>query len=179
VVIREGWQTWIDVTKLYQGTKAPFNPSDPRGSALSPAKFLPHAFNGSPWGDSTLVSETVSLQMPTLEAVKLWDVFMERVEPVVKINFKWTLSHLKAAISDGEKWNRLEDGERALILSSRLFAAVSLANNECLRRFGRSRAILVSECRMRCDIAFSKMSLLAIDSLATIKAFCLYIVSNT
>ncbi|RGP79883.1 hypothetical protein FLONG3_1954 [Fusarium longipes] len=118
----EGWQMWIDVSRLYKGKKPPFNPSDPRGSALSPAKFLPHAFNGSPWRDNTL-SETFSLQMPTLEAVKLWDVFMERVEPVVKINFKWTLSHLRAAISDGEKWNRLEDGERALILSTRLFAA--------------------------------------------------------
>ncbi|CAF3591071.1 unnamed protein product [Fusarium graminearum] len=119
----EGWQTWIDVNKLYQGTKAPFNPADPRGSALSPAKFLPHAFNGSPWRDNSLISESLSLQMPTLEGVKLWDVFMERVEPVVKINFKWTLSHLKAAISDGDKWDRLEDGERALILSTRLFAA--------------------------------------------------------
>ncbi|UZP42969.1 hypothetical protein NXS19_010785 [Fusarium pseudograminearum] len=174
----EGWQTWIDVNKLYQGTKAPFNPADPRGSALSPAKFLPHAFNGSPWRDDGLVSESLSLQMPTLEAVKLWDVFMERVEPVVKINFKWTLAHLKAAISDGEKWDRLEAGERALILSTRLFAAVSLANHECLRRFGRSRAVLINECRMRCDIAFSKMSLLSIDSLATIKAFCFYIKAN-
>lgn len=176
--IRQGWQTWIDVSHLYKGTKPPFHPTDPRGSALSPAKFLPHAFNGSPWRDNTLVAQTLSLQIPTLEGVKLWDVFMERVEPIVKINFKWTLSHLKAAISDGERWNRLEDGERALILSTRLFAAVSLTNQECLQRFGRARTILINECRTRCDLAFSNLCLLAIDDLATFKALCFYVVSK-
>lgn len=114
--------------------------------------------------------------MPALEAVKLWDTFMERVEPIVKINFKWTLAHLKAAVSNEERWNALEDGERALILSTRLFAAVTLTNKECLKRFGRARALLMNECRMRCDIAFSRMNLLAIDSIATLKAFCFYIV---
>ncbi|KAH7183259.1 uncharacterized protein B0J16DRAFT_163200 [Fusarium flagelliforme] len=174
----EGWQTWIDVSRLYKGSKPQFSSNDPRGTALSPAKFLPHAFNGSPWRDNTQISETLPLQMPALEAVKLWDTFMERVEPVVKINFKWTLAHLKAAVANEEKWNALDDGERALILSTRLFAAVTLTNKECLKRFGRARALLMNECRMRCDIAFSGMNLLAIDSIATLKAFCFYIKAN-
>ena len=104
---------------------------------------------------------------------------MERVEPVVKINFKWTLAHLKPAVANEEKWNALDDGERVLILSTRLLAAVTLTNKVCLKRFGRARALLMNECRMRCDIAFSKMNLLAIDSIATLKAFCFYIVCVT
>jgi hypothetical protein len=101
---------------------------------------------------------------------------MERVEPLFKISFKWTLDHLRAALSDAEKWTKLDDGEQALALSSCLFGAMSLTNQECVSMFGRSKASLTNDCRFQCDIAFSRISLLAIDGLSTLKALCMYIV---
>ncbi|KAM0355065.1 hypothetical protein ACHAPU_000917 [Fusarium lateritium] len=175
----EGWHTWIDVSRLYKGAKPHFNASDPRGSALSPGKFLPHAFQGSPWLDSRLSSEGLSIcPIPTGEAVKLWNTFMERVEPLVKLSFRWTLDYLRVALSDAEKWARLDHGDKALILASCLFASVSLTNQECVGMFGRSKASLTNECRLHCDVAFSRISLLAIDSISTLKAFCLYMKAN-
>ncbi|KAI7758852.1 hypothetical protein LZL87_013812 [Fusarium oxysporum] len=94
----EGWHTWIDVSRLYKGSKPKFNASDPRGSALSPGKHLPHAFHGSPWRDNAILSDKLDFSpIPQEEALKLWDFFMERVEPIVKISFSWTLTHLRAA----------------------------------------------------------------------------------
>jgi hypothetical protein len=101
---------------------------------------------------------------------------MERVEPLVKISFKWTLDHLQAALTDAEKWTKLEDGEQALALSSCLFGAMSLATQECVGMFGRSKASLTNDCRFQCDVAFSRISLLAIDDISTLKALCIYIV---
>jgi hypothetical protein len=102
---------------------------------------------------------------------------MERVEPIVKISFSWTLTHLRAALSDAEKWRRLNNGDHVLILSTCLFGAASLTNQECLALFGRTKASLTNECRVQCDMAFSRISLLAIDSISALKAMCLYIVS--
>ncbi|EXK86459.1 hypothetical protein FOQG_09729 [Fusarium oxysporum f. sp. raphani 54005] len=175
----EGWHTWIDVSRLYKGSKPKFNASDPRGSALSPGKHLPHAFHGSPWRDNTILSEKLDFcPIATEEALKLWDLFMERVEPIVKISFSWTLTHLRAALSDAEKWTRLDNGDHVLILSTCLFGATSLTNQECLDLFGRTKASLTNECRVQCDMAFSRISLLAIDSISTLKAMCLYIKAN-
>ncbi|KAG5744811.1 hypothetical protein H9Q70_012485 [Fusarium xylarioides] len=175
----EGWQTWIDVSRLYKGSKPKFNASDPRGSALSPGKHLPHAFHGSPWRDNTILSEKLDFcPIPQEEALRLWDFFMERVEPIVKISFSWNLSHLRAALSDAEKWRRLDNGDHVLILSTCLFGATSLMNQECLDLFGRTKASLTDECRVQCDMAFSRISLLAIDSISTLKAMCLYIKAN-
>ncbi|KAF4979787.1 hypothetical protein FDECE_18006 [Fusarium decemcellulare] len=120
----ERWRTWMDVSRLYKGTKPQFNNSDPRGSALSPGKFLPHAFQGSPWRDIHGFPEALTAcPIPTEDAVKLWDFFLGRVEPVTKISFAWTLAKLRAALSDSEKWMRLDDGEHALLLSTCLFGA--------------------------------------------------------
>ncbi|KAF5568823.1 hypothetical protein FPHYL_2630 [Fusarium phyllophilum] len=175
----EGWHTWIDVSRLYKGSKPKFNASGPRGSALSPGKHLPHAFHGSPWRDNTILSEKLDFcPIPQEEALKLWDFFMERVEPIVKISFSWTLSHLRAALSDAEKWRRLDNGDHVLILATCLFGATSLTNQECLDIFGRTKASLTNECRVQCDMAFSRISLLAIDSISTLKAMCLYIKAN-
>ncbi|KAH7245151.1 hypothetical protein BKA59DRAFT_475417 [Fusarium tricinctum] len=175
----EGWHSWIDVTRLCKGAKPHFNASDPRNSSLSPGKFLPHAFQGSPWINTSLCSEGLPIcPIPAEEAVKLWNLFMERVEPLVKISFKWTLDHLQAALTDAEKWTKLEDGEQALALSSCLFGAMSLATQECVGMFGRSKASLTNDCRFQCDVAFSRISLLAIDDISTLKALCIYIKAN-
>ncbi|RBQ69220.1 hypothetical protein FVER14953_12420 [Fusarium verticillioides] len=103
---------------------------------------------------------------------------MERVEPIVKISFSWTLSHLRAALTDVEKWRSLDNGDHVLILSTCLFGATSLTNTECLDLFGRTKASLTNECRVQCDMAFSRISLLAIDTISTLKAMCLYIKAN-
>ncbi|KAJ3542463.1 hypothetical protein NM208_g4082 [Fusarium decemcellulare] len=175
----ERWRTWMDVSRLYKGTKPQFNNSDPRGSALSPGKFLPHAFQGSPWrGNHGFPEALTACPIPTEDAVKLWDFFLGRVEPVTKISFAWTLAKLRAALSDSEKWMRLDDGEHALLLSTCLFGAVSLTNNECVTLFGRPRTTLTSECRLHCDMAFSRTNMLAIDNISTLKALCLYIKAN-
>ncbi|KAF5660542.1 hypothetical protein FHETE_8882 [Fusarium heterosporum] len=175
----EGWHNWIDVSRLYKGAKPHFNASNPRGSALSPGKFLPHAFQGSPWLDSRLLTEGSNIcPIPTEESVKLWNIFMERVEPLVKFSFKWTLDHLRAALTDSEKWARLDHGDQSLILASCLFASVSLTKQECVSMFGRAKESLTSECRLYCDMAFSRISLLAIDNISTLKAFCLYMKAN-
>jgi hypothetical protein len=81
-------------------------------------------------------------------------------------------------LSDAAKWRSLDNGDHVLILSTCLFGAASLTNTECLDLFGRTKASLTNECRVQCDMAFSRISLLAIDSISTLKAMCLYIVSH-
>lgn len=104
---------------------------------------------------------------------------MERVEPLVKISFKWTLDRLRPALTDAENWTKLDDGEQALALSSCLFGAMSLATQESFSMFGRSKASLTNDCRFQCDLAFSRISLLAIDDISTLKALCMYIVRHS
>ncbi|KAF4338223.1 hypothetical protein FBEOM_7888 [Fusarium beomiforme] len=175
---REKWHSWIDVSRLYKG-KPKSSATHPRGSALSPAKHLPHAFHGSPWRDNTILAEKLDFcPLPANTALKLWDFFMERVEPTIKISFTWTSAQLREAIEDAEKWRGLDNGDHALILSTCLFGATSLTCAECIDVFGRTKVSLTNECRVQCDMAFSRISLLAIDNISTLKALCLYIKAN-
>ncbi|KAF4437485.1 hypothetical protein F53441_13022 [Fusarium austroafricanum] len=172
----EGWHLWIDASRLW---KPRFSTSDPRSSALNPGKLLPHAFHGSPWRDNTILSDKLDFcPIPTDEALKLWDAFMERVEPVVKISFSWDLAKLRVALCDTDEWRRFDSGNHSLILASCLFGAVSLTSEECVELFGREKVSLTNECRVQCDMAFSRIGLLAIDSISTLKALCLYIKAN-
>jgi hypothetical protein len=101
---------------------------------------------------------------------------MQRVEPITRISFEWTLHQLEKALLTPELWRRLSKGEQSLILSMCLFGVVSLSNEECINAFGQPKSSMLSRCRTHCECALSRSELLAIDDVSTLKALCLYMV---
>ena len=103
---------------------------------------------------------------------------MQRVDPVMKINFKWSLHYLRTALDDSGRWRSLSTGDQTTILAVCLFGNVTLNNTECMESFGRSRSLLLKEYRSLCEASFTRTNMLAIEDISTLKALCLYMVRS-
>lgn len=171
---RQGWQSWINVTRGH-GDGSSFGPT---AAAHQSAKNLPHAFSASPI--ALHVSNPTSdsgLPFPASEARKLWDAFRERVEPIIRLSFPWTLARLQSSMNNSAVFNELNLGERALAITSCYFGVVSLAKAECLADFGTSKVEMLSIFRRHSEEAIMRTNLLAINDIESLKAICLYVVS--
>lgn len=113
----------------------------------------------------------------TPEAAKLWSIFRERVDPVVKLSLPWTMDRLQSAMADPALYKELTPGERALAVASCYFGVVGLAKDECLAEFGTSKLDMLAAYRGHCEQSLLHINMLAIDDLDSLKALCLYVVS--
>ncbi|KAJ3499575.1 hypothetical protein NLG97_g213 [Lecanicillium saksenae] len=154
----QGWQAWINVTR---GRKD-VNPLGPTASAHQPAHQLPHAFSGSPLAQAS-------------DAVKLWAAFRDRVDPLIKLSYPWTLERLGLSLTSHEAYANMTSGEQALVIASCYFGAVSLSKAEYLREFGESRDAMLVIFRQYCEHSLINVNILAIADLESLKAICLYV----
>lgn len=169
----QGWQAWINVTRFHGGV----NQLGP-DFAHRPAKHLPHAFGGNfVTSDPESAYKWPQIPFTRDESSRLWQLFLQRVEPLVKMSFKWTLDRLQSALANDAEWIQLSDGERLLAISSCFYGAVSLSREESRENFGKSKPQLVTEFRGRCEDSFRCINILAINDIDTLKALCLYVVS--
>ena len=149
------------------------------GSIHNVGRPVPHAFQTFPWGEPpphAAIAEECPL--PAHEAIRLWDAFMERVEPLVKITFDWTLQQLRSSLLDPERWRQLSQGEHVQILSVCLLGVVSLSDDECMEDFGQPKSTLLLQHRTQCEALFARINLLAVDNMSVLKALCLYMVRH-
>ena len=148
-----------------------------RGSIHNAGRPVPHAFQAFPW-DQPPPHATITDKCPlqAQEAIRLWDTFMERVEPLVKITFDWTLQQLRSSLLDPERWRQLSQGEHVQILSVCLLGVVSLSDDECMEDFGQPKSTLLLQHRTQCEALFARINLLAVDNTSVLKALCLYMV---
>lgn len=85
---------------------------------------------------------------------------------------------MQAATIDASKWQRLSQGERAIVFAILLFGTVSLSEGEAIRTFGRLKSVLITEYRALCEQSMARINLLAIDDIHTLQALCIYMVSE-
>ncbi len=114
----------------------------------------------------------------TPEAAKLWMMFRERVDPVARLSFSWTLERLQSAVSDQSLYKKLTAGERALIVASCYFGVVSLTKDECLAECGISKPDMLTAYRYHCEQSLIHINILTISDMESLKALCLYVVSR-
>lgn len=149
----------------------------------TPGKHLSHAFNGSPWRQrqhaTTSGTATGSGTDPGPHGARLWAFYIERAEPFTKITFEWTLEKFEKALGDTIQWGKLNAGEQILVLAQCLYGCVTTTNQECLEEFGKTRTATLDEYREYCEDAFTKMNVLAIEDIFSLKALCLYIVRSS
>lgn len=151
----------------------------PEATVHRPAKGLPHAFAGSPMSLQTQNPITVTDSFrATPEAARLWMMFRERVDPVVRLSFSWTLERLQSAVNDATQYKSLTAGERALLVASCYFGVVSLTKDECLAECGTSKADLTTAYRYHCEQSFIHLNILTVSDMESLKALCLYVVSR-
>ncbi|KAJ6790270.1 hypothetical protein PWT90_06586 [Aphanocladium album] len=152
----QGWQSWINITR----GRRDGNPLGSCATAQQPTHQLPHAF--------------FALPVPN-DARKLWSAFRERVEPLIRLSFPWTLERLGLSLATTDEHYELTPGERALAITSCYFGVVSLSKAECVSEFGKPKGEMLEAFRQYSEQSLVNVNMLAINDLASLKAICLYV----
>jgi hypothetical protein len=111
-------------------------------------------------------------------ATVLWQIFDQRVEPLVRIMYRWATIGLRAKSVDMELYRSLCPSQHALVVAIYYVSAASLTENDCTTLFQKPRSTLLAECQTRCEEALSGTNLFCINDVTTIKAIMFYMVRN-
>ncbi|KAJ5465525.1 hypothetical protein N7530_009312 [Penicillium desertorum] len=108
-----------------------------------------------------------------LNIFKLWQAFLENVNPLTKIIHAPTVQQqILDAMSDLLKVSREIE---ALMFAIYCIALVSLQAEDVEESFGESKKALLSKCRRGAQLAFKNASLLRTSSSVVLQAFMLYL----
>ena len=121
---------------------------------------------------TSLSVRSVSLQ----DADALWHAFNQRVEPLVRVMYRWALEELRTKSTHSELQTSLSGTKNALISAIYYVSAHSLTDEESLSRLQQPRSELVAECQARCEDALLCTNLFCISDIDVIKAIIFYTV---
>lgn len=167
---RRTWQGW----RGRMGDKATDNVYSRRSVTSRPR---PHAMAGSPVESG--VHQTSLGPVPQERSNFLWDTFVKRVAPFMRILFSWSLLELRTKSARNDPQASLSGTEIALEMAIYYVATNTLLDEECQQATGLSQASLLSEHQARCENALSSLNLLCITDFTTIKAIVFYVVCFT
>lgn len=112
-----------------------------------------------------------------LHIFKLWQTFLERVNPLTKIVHAPTVQQqILEAMSDLKQVSK--DFE-ALMFSIYCISLISLQAGDVEKAFGESKKKFLSRCRRGAQQAFRNASFLRTSSTVVLQAFILYLVRCT
>lgn len=111
-------------------------------------------------------------------AMRLWDVFSQRVHPLIKISFDWEIQQLQVNITSPSGLDGLTYQEYAFVFGVYLLSVTSLTEDECLTQLERSRFAMISDYQVSCEQALACSNFLCASDLTTLQASAMYIVSH-
>ncbi|KAJ5162261.1 hypothetical protein N7492_007653 [Penicillium capsulatum] len=110
-----------------------------------------------------------------LHIFKLWQTFLENVNPLTKIVHAPTVQQqILEAMGDLHQIGREFE---ALMFSIYCVALISLSADEVSKSFGESKKKLLSRCRRGAQLAFTNAHLLRTSNVVVLQAFLLFILS--
>ncbi|KAG8668942.1 hypothetical protein FPOAC2_08247 [Fusarium poae] len=103
----------------------------------------------------------------------LWQIFLENIEPLVKVLHIPTMSKLMAQVRRGE--HDLRPGDEALVFTIYYAAVVSSEKQEIETNLGGSQSHFISQFRFALEQALAKSNLLNTTNMAVLQAFVIYL----
>jgi hypothetical protein len=130
----------------------------------------PHAMASS-------VATGTRCELPSPRKVSiLWHVFFQRVEPLVRIMFRWATVELRIKTTSLEQ-PPLDGTEYALVTAIYYASVRSLTDDDCRNLLQESRATLLADYQSRCEEALQSTNLFCMSDITIIKAIIFYFVS--
>lgn len=168
---RRGWQGWIGNN----------DNSGEKSAASNRNPFLlrkrPHALSSMLSSDNStdLFSEWPSHEHASI----LWHAFINRVEPFVRITFRWIRDSLRTRSMDVELRQQLSKPENALVSAIFYISVSSLADEECRNSLQQSRSSLLSQYQAICEESLLRTNLLCMNEIVVMKAIIFYMVRKS
>lgn len=170
IVLEEDGHTFYVESRVWQ---------DWLGKGTSKNSFMshkrPHALSDQI--SSYQRNHDLSITHPHLEqASMLWTVFYQRVEPLVRITFRWQLKELQDRSLNADRLKDFSDAEHALVIAIYLVSIVSLLDDECDDLLHESRFSLISRYHALCEESLLLANIFCMVDVTVIKAVVFYMV---
>lgn len=165
---RRAWQGWLGINNNEGVSEA----TSSRNPFL--LRDRPHALS-SIIGGQAAVSLLAREPSPQY-ADALWNTYRLRVEPLVRISYRWALDQLRARSVDVEQRQHLSATEQAFVCSVYLISVHSLPDEECQSTFDVPKPMLLNHYHVLCEEALMRTNILCIADIMVIKAIILYTV---
>ena len=128
---------------------------------------------------SLILGETVkkslsALHPSPLHIFKLWQTFLENINPLIKILHGPTVQ--QQLLEASGSLNTVSKELEALMFSIYCIALVSLKADDVQKTYGESKALLLSRFRRGARLAFTKAGILRTSKTVVLQAFVLYLV---
>ena len=165
---RRSWRPWRAESGSDQGVQLP------AGFTTIPLPKLPHALV------SVLPSHnTRPITDPPVDAHRarvLWDTFKERVEPLVRVVFRWQIGDLvrRTMCADSTPLSNLE---QSLVDAIYYASANSLTDDQCMVLLQTPKSTFLAHCQTQCEQSLLGPDLFCVKDILTIKAVIFYVVS--
>ena len=152
--------------------------TDDEADTSTPATRYPLEYmsneSGLLFGSPLLGRSLRDLHPTSLHVQKLWFVFRENVDPLLKLFHTPTkeVTILKCSTALDSLTQRTE----AFMFAIYFFAVTSLAEEECLDQFGEDRSLLLDRYQYATEQAMMRVGLLGSTDLVVIQTFLMYLV---
>ncbi|KAF4444796.1 hypothetical protein F53441_11054 [Fusarium austroafricanum] len=103
----------------------------------------------------------------------LWQIYLENIEPLVKVLHIPTMSRLMTQVRRGE--HELRPGDEALVFAIYYSAVASMEKQEVEANLGASQSHFISQFRFALEQALAKANLLTTTNMAMLQAFVIYL----
>ncbi|KIW80928.1 hypothetical protein Z517_03951 [Fonsecaea pedrosoi CBS 271.37] len=121
-------------------------------------------------------AQTSSLHPSPEHVLKLWQIFLTNVNPLMKIVHQPTLQHsIEEAIRD---LDHIPRGLEALMFAIYGGAVLSMRDGECQATFGESRTVLQSRYRLGIRRALTKARFMATYDIVVLQALVIYLLTT-
>ncbi|KAI8686620.1 Zn(2)-C6 fungal-type domain-containing protein [Fusarium sp. Ph1] len=103
----------------------------------------------------------------------LWQIYLENIEPLVKVLHIPTMSRLMTKVRRGE--HDLRPGDEALVFAIYYSAVVSMESDEAQTNLGASKSHYIAQFRFALEQALAKANLLTTSDMAVLQAFAIFL----
>ncbi|MCJ1284842.1 hypothetical protein MMC26_004179 [Xylographa opegraphella] len=112
------------------------------------------------------------------DATTLWNIFYQRVHPVMKISFTWEIERIRAIATAADGPAGLGFQEHAFIFAAYLISLVSLSEDECSTLLGRPKSTFCSELQLLCEQALAGSNFLGASEIIIMQASAMYMIAG-
>ncbi|KAL6161849.1 hypothetical protein ACJBU6_00947 [Exserohilum turcicum] len=150
-------------------------PSEDEDDAHSPESINTSLhYPGFIFGFSSSSVDIQALHPPEHQARRLWDVFKDNVESLVKVLHVPSME--PTILSAFANIDKVAKGLETLLFAIYYGAVTSTPNEDCLQQWGEERSVLLSRYRFGLEQALARANFLYCDEMIILQAFAIFLV---
>ncbi|KAH0263023.1 hypothetical protein KCU91_g13006, partial [Aureobasidium melanogenum] len=166
---------WANLSNEVEDLKGIMNQdTDDEGDDSSPVQSQPDQHHGWIFSFSSQNVDLLSLHPIAGQIESYWNVYKERVDPLVKVLHIPTIE--PTVLASASHLANLSKSFEALLFAIYYGATTSLSENDCLSKLGEEKGLLLSRYRFGVEQALARANFLTTEEMMVVQAIVIFLI---